>query len=91
MLLEMPKRQKHLGELDSLRGIAAGTVMFFHFYLLWEESPHPRWEENLFVIPPSPQDDEPRDRYASRELPVRSALGQGGRQDPSVGIMWVSM
>jgi peptidoglycan/LPS O-acetylase OafA/YrhL len=49
---DVPKQQKHLGELDSLRGIAAVAVMFFHFHFLWEESPHPRWEETLFMIPP---------------------------------------
>jgi peptidoglycan/LPS O-acetylase OafA/YrhL len=52
MSLDLPEPQKHLGELDSLRGIAAVAVMFFHFHFLWEESPHPRWEEKLFMVPP---------------------------------------
>jgi peptidoglycan/LPS O-acetylase OafA/YrhL len=52
MSLDLPKQQNHLGELDSLRGIAAVSVMFFHFHFLWEESPHPRWEEWLFSLPP---------------------------------------
>jgi peptidoglycan/LPS O-acetylase OafA/YrhL len=52
MSLDLPKQQKHLGELDSLRGIAAVAVMFFHFHFLWEYSPHQRWEELLFLVPP---------------------------------------
>ncbi|MGH9597467.1 MAG: acyltransferase family protein, partial [Edaphobacter sp.] len=49
----MPKyERKHFGELDSLRGIAAVAVMFFHFHLLWEESPHHEWSEWLFMFPP---------------------------------------
>lgn len=52
MSLDLPEQQKHLGELDSLRGIAAVAVMFFHFHFLWEESPHPQWEEKLFMVPP---------------------------------------
>jgi peptidoglycan/LPS O-acetylase OafA/YrhL len=52
MSLDLPKQQKHLGELDSLRGIAAVAVMFFHFHFLWEESSHQRWEERLFMVPP---------------------------------------
>jgi len=52
MSLDLPEQQQHLSELDSLRGIAAVAVMFFHFHFLWEESPHPRWEEKLFMVPP---------------------------------------
>jgi peptidoglycan/LPS O-acetylase OafA/YrhL len=53
MSLDLPKQeQKHLGELDSLRGIAAVAVMFFHFHFLWEEGAHQRWEERLFMFPP---------------------------------------
>jgi peptidoglycan/LPS O-acetylase OafA/YrhL len=52
MSLDVPKQQKHLRELDSLRGIAAVAVMFFHFHFLWEESPHQNWEERLFMFPP---------------------------------------
>jgi peptidoglycan/LPS O-acetylase OafA/YrhL len=52
MALDLPKQQHHIGELDSLRGVAAVAVMFFHFHFLWEESPHARWGERLFMYPP---------------------------------------
>jgi peptidoglycan/LPS O-acetylase OafA/YrhL len=52
MRFDRPEQEKHLGELDALRGIAAVAVMFFHFHFLWEESGHPRWEKRLFMFPP---------------------------------------
>ncbi len=43
----------HIVELDSLRGVAAITVVFQHFYLLWREaSSAPHWIEQLFRMPP---------------------------------------
>ncbi len=52
MQLERPRQGQHLGELDSLRGIAAVAVMFYHFHLLWLEAPHARWLEKPFSYPP---------------------------------------
>jgi peptidoglycan/LPS O-acetylase OafA/YrhL len=52
MSLDLPNQERHLGELDSLRGIAAVAVMLFHFHFLWEESPHSKWQESLFIVPP---------------------------------------
>jgi peptidoglycan/LPS O-acetylase OafA/YrhL len=51
MILDQPIQKRHLGELDSLRGIAGVTMMLFHFHFLWEESPHSSWQESLFMLP----------------------------------------
>ena len=49
----MGRQTGHIVELDSLRGVAAITVVFGHFYLLWREAGHtPHWVEQLFRMPP---------------------------------------
>ena len=49
---QLSTRVRHVPELDSLRGFAAVVVMLYHFYRLWQGTPHDRWAEHLLTASP---------------------------------------
>ncbi len=49
---QLSRRVRHVPELDSLRGLAAIVVMLYHFYRLWQGTPHARWAEHLLTATP---------------------------------------
>ena len=52
-VLPQPKGEgRHFVELDSLRGIAAVIVMFYHWHWIWVLSPHSTVAERVLHLPP---------------------------------------